>query len=344
MLKIDIFRDRDNWRAALADFDRHDYVHTYDFHIISEEMNEGAPILFVGKDDSGRSVICWPALRREIPGSDSSDLTSVYGYGGPLINLNLWRPEYIERLFSAMKDIGVIALFSRMHPLFKNEIELLGPFLEKVSDVPLIDTAIQDKSIESYRKDHRRGIKKLTALGFEAVIDEECRHLDDFIRIYHQSMRDLHAREYFHFNERFFYDLISATDFKTVLSFVRLDDVNVCATLNIVTGNIMHAHLSGDVKQYRKLAPCKLDYAATHDWAIKRGLSHVLLGPGRSEPNDTLLEFKQGFARTTLPLYVFKHVLDRDVYVDLCLRQGIDPSASGYFPAYRDQTGTAASA
>lgn len=343
MLKIHIFRDPNNWRTALADFERHDYVHTYDFHAISEEMNEGAPVLFVGKDDRGRTVICWPALLREIPGTELFDLTSVYGYGGPLINRPLWKTEYIESLFTTMSDLKIIAVFSRMHPLFKDEIDLLEPFLEKVSDVPVIDTAIQNKSIDSYRKDHKRGIKKLTSLGFESVIDEKCGDLDEFIKIYHQSMRDLHAREYFYFNRRFFEALVSATDFRTVLSFVKLDGVNVCATLNIITGRMMHAHLSGDLRQYRKLAPCKLDYAATHDWALKSGLDQVLLGPGRSEPNDTLLDFKQGFAKTTLPLYVFKHVLDRGAYIDLSLRQGIDPTSSRYFPAYRDQQITAGS-
>jgi len=65
-----------------------DFVHTYDFHRLSQLNGEGEPVLFVAKSRHGTVQACWPLLRRNIPNTGLFDLTSVYGYAGPVFSKN----------------------------------------------------------------------------------------------------------------------------------------------------------------------------------------------------------------------------------------------------------------
>lgn len=332
---VQCYHDRSNWTLALNHFSRYDYVHTYDFHVLSSELGEGEPTLYVVRDRANRVVICWPGLRRIIPKTDLFDLTSVYGYGGPLIRRESWSPLALDVLFDAMGHDRIVSLFSRMHPLFNENIPELLPYLKKISDVPIIDVDLQPKPIESYSRDHRSAIRRLVRCGAYSVVDSDFNQLDEFIGLYHQTMRFIDARSYFYFDRDFFDGLVAATDFKTILNFIKLDDVTICGSLMIQTGDILHGYLVGSDAQYRHLAPSKMLYQSAHEWAIENGLKAVVLGPGRSQENDSLLRFKQGFGRTTLPLHVFRKIINLPTYEDLCLTRGVSSSEAEFFPAYR---------
>lgn len=335
MTDVRVYRDQASWQAVLHALGRHDYVHTFDFHRISERNGEGSPILFVVEDKVGRPIACWPALMRPVPGSDWFDLTSVYGYGGPLMRDDDWVAGCLNPVFDTMRELKIVTLFSRMHPLFNKDAQELEPFITKVSDVPIIDTGLQNKTLETYSKDHRRSIRRLHKDGFVFSVDPGCAGLESFVDLYEKSMIRLEARQYLRFSRRYFDDLLGATDFKVMLSFVRHGGVDVCAALNLITGNIMHGYLIGDLEAYRRMAPCKLDYGSWHEWALENGIQSFLLGPGRSQGDDTLLRFKQGFARLTLPLHIFRKVINPVAYQQICAERGVDPEATSYFPAYR---------
>lgn len=335
MIKVRIYEDRENWDSVLRDLGRYDYVHTYDFHWASYRNGEGYPILFVLEDDSGRSIACWPALKREISGFDFFDLTSVYGYGGPLALNDRWNEGALTLLVDAMREAKVVSLFSRMHPLFNNNHSELTSSIIKVSNVPVIDTELQNRTLETYRKGHRSDIKKLRSRGFEFSIDEKCRGLDSFINLYEGSMSRLGARQYLRFGRRYFEDIVNASDYQAMLSFVKFDGIDVCATLNLITGDIIHGYLTGEREEYRPVAPGKLDYWGIHEWSLRNGIKSIVLGPGRSQENDTLLRFKEGFGRLTLPLHVFKKVINPSVYREICAQKDVCPDTTSYFPAYR---------
>lgn len=332
---VECCHDKGNWDIALDCFQRHDYVHTYDFHMLSSQLGEGDPVLFVVRNEADQVVMCWPGLRRAIPETDSYDLTSVYGYGGPLIRLDRLTAGALDALFDAMLCNRIISLFSRMHPFFNEDIEELAPYLTKVSDVPIIDIDRQPETLPSYSRDHRSSIKRLMRRGAEVIIDWDLEYLDEFVELYHQTMRGIGARSYFLFEQNFFDELVKATDFKAILHFVKMDGINICGSLMLQTGDILHGYLAGVRPEYRHLAPSKMLYKSAHEWAIEHGLKAVILGPGRPQEGDSLLKFKQGFGRSTLPLYVFRRVLDPSAYEALCSLRGIVPSDTQHFPAYR---------
>ena len=60
----------------------YDFYHTWYYHSLDQT---GDPFLFIYEESN--NFIAFPLLDRKIEDSDLSDLTSVYGYTGPISNL-----------------------------------------------------------------------------------------------------------------------------------------------------------------------------------------------------------------------------------------------------------------
>jgi len=336
VLEVDLVTTRRDWVAVLEQMDAHDYCHSYDFHHISSQNGEGDPIMFAVRDSAGRYVFCWPALWRAIPETSWPDLTSVYGYGGPLAtNATLARAS-LERVLDSMRDLGAVSLFSRMHPIFIDQLpddpavrgELLG-------DVVVIDTRSQPDPITSYRSDHRRGIKRALKAGITTEIDAEGKRMDEFLALYREAMDFVGADDYYYFDKDYFSLLKEASDFQSVITFAQLGGKEIAAGLSLITNDIMHAYLGGSLPEYRKLAPMKVITAAEHEFAVSNGFGCIVLGGGLGLADDHLLKFKRGFSNNLKPFSVYKNILNKNIYEELCSSVGVSFNADGYFPAYR---------
>lgn len=333
-LALETLFAKEDWYRVLEFFPRYDFVHTFDFHHISKKNGEGLPVIFAVKDDSGNYLACWPALKREIPGTDFFDLTSVYGYAGPLLKNQECSGRCLNLIFSAMQDMGVVALFSRMHPILIDQIqeeELRGV---KLGDVIVID-AQRQSPLASYRSGHRYEIRKALANRLQIHVDQQCDGMGDFIEIYQQSMRDLDASDYYLFGPDYFNALKDATDFKAFLIFAELDGRKVAASMFLVTGRLMQYYLSGTVDAYKKLSPSKAIIAKAHEIAIAMGVEKIILGGGVGSKEDQLFKFKNGFSELRMPFYIFKKIINFQAYTQLCESKGIDYQVTDYFPAYR---------
>lgn len=336
MLEVDVIVDRAGWGEVLRQMPAYDYCHSYDFHWISSRNGEGRPALFALRDGAGEYVFCWPALQRPIAGTPWSDITSVYGYGGPLLTGRIPAARCLPLVLDRMRNLGAISLFSRMHPLFIDQLpddpalrgELLG-------DIVVIDVQPDQDPLESYRKDHRRGIRRAIKAGVTTRVDTEGAGMDAFLDIYTEAMRALGAAEYYSFDRDYFQDLSRAEDFRVVITFAELEGRTIAAGLSLITKHIMQSFLGGSLSQYRDLAPMKLITEAEHRYAQGVGVRSLILGGGLGLADDDLLKFKEGFSNHLLPFYVYKKVLQPDAYAQLCARIGVAPSDTSYFPAYR---------
>jgi hypothetical protein len=333
-LEIETLFTKDDWNRVLECFDEYDFVHTFDFHHVSQENGEGLPIIFAVRDGNGSYVACWPALRREIPGTSLFDLTSVYGYAGPLLTGQEGSEQCLNLIFDAMRKMGIVTLFSRMHPLFVEQIDKLELRGERLGDVIVIDVQHQ-KPLVSYRAGHRYEIRKALASGVKIHVDHQCESISQFINIYQQTMLDLNASTYYSFNEDYFEKLKGATEFKPFILFAELDSKKIAASMFIVTGRLMQYYLSGTVGEHRRLSPSKAIIASAHEIAKSMGIEKIILGGGVGSREDQLFQFKNGFSDRRMPFYVFKKIIIDSTYTALCEERGSDPTVTGYFPAYR---------
>ena len=83
MKKIITINDKKEWCLYVKRALNYDFYHTWYYHSLD---TSGFPILFVYHEDE--NFIAFPLLKRSIPESDLFDFTSVYGYTGPISNIN----------------------------------------------------------------------------------------------------------------------------------------------------------------------------------------------------------------------------------------------------------------
>lgn len=337
-LQIEVLRTKGPWNSVLNQFRSFDFVHTFDFHEISQNNGEGAPVIFVVRNEQGRCLACWPALQRDIPETDRFDLTSVYGYGGPLVSQEASADEIkvaFDFIFESMKNAGAVSLFSRMHPIFIRDLpagDLRGVDL---GGVVVMDIVATKDLLAGYRPGHRYDIRRALKNGVEIEVDLFCQGLDDFLSIYQQAMRDLDAPGYYLFNDKYFLGMKNASDYRAFILFGKYNGKRIAAAMFVVTKNVMQYYLSGSLSEFRKLAASKAIIARAHEMALAFGVEHIVLGGGVGSKADPLFDFKKGFSRRVERFHIFKRVIDPIAYLDICKAKGFDASQDGFFPAYR---------
>ncbi|WP_315919354.1 peptidoglycan bridge formation glycyltransferase FemA/FemB family protein [Mesorhizobium sp. SP-1A] len=326
--------DAASWREAIAEIGRYDYAHTYDFHQLSSSRGEGEPIAFAARDENKGTIAFWPTLKRSIDGSGAFDLTSVYGYAGPTVRSGAEGTSPIEAIFCAMSDFGAVSVFSRMHPLFTDQLGMAVRG-DEIGSIVFIEITAQKDVLQSYRGSHRREIVNATAKGLTITCGTDEKSLEDFLSIYTDTMKEVEAKEYYYFDKEYLSSILNSKDFKTIILTANFEGKPVAASMFIITGSTMQYYLSGTVAAFRKLAPSKAIIAEAHRIAVELGLKKLVLGGGVGSAKDALYAFKKGFSQATLPFHVTRRILDQRKYIDLCVKRRIVPDQVQFFPAYR---------
>lgn len=350
----------------------HDVYHTAGFHRWSEEAGEGTAYLpVVGDDVRG---MAWPYLLRAVgdvaglAGSAATDVTSVYGYPGPVA----WGVEPGDEFLSvarsaigeAWRSQGVVAAFTRFHPILGNvallgDGHLAGSALGGVlasGDTVSIDATIDDAAaLAGYNTNHRRDIRAARAAGLATHHDDDWVHLGDWARLYRATMVRAGAAESYFIGPAAIERLRERLGEGLHLFVVQHDGRIVAAGLFLEYQGIVQTHLIGTDEAALSLSPYKVLLDDVRGWAHRRGDRMLHLGGGRGGQDDSLMRFKAGFSKRRHPFHTGRWVLDPEAYAALEMAHrsaraagaataagergelggGATPWESGFFPAYR---------
>jgi hypothetical protein len=305
-------------------------------------------------DDDNISVFS-PHLIRSISkigifnGMDYFDLTTPYGYSGPLIITKNGKEEEIrESLLKFRKDYFTYAQerkyvseFIRFHPIFETWRHFHQIFeIQYLNDTVVIDLT---KSVEELKsqlsKNTRRYLKKsYKEFNLIKIVQHPSEEeFNFFLSLYEDTMKHQHASDKYFFDNGFIKD-----HFKLLNSLFIY-----CQNNNGETGSIglffkgekiLHYHLGATNYQFSS-SPLRAVIWEAVLWAKKNGCTHLHLGGGLSQ-NDSLFAFKRGFSETTHPFYIGKIIFDDTVYKKLVQ---LNPDAmrnEHFFPLYRVGTNT----
>ena len=169
--------------------------------------------------ERGRLTIAFPLLLRELeevtPGfpGEWRDVTSVYGYAGPLASPpplpEETRARWISFVDAFFRDQHVVSAFSRLHPLLE-QTSLLQGFGEVVPvgwTLSLDLRQSEEEQWNGFRRNHRQDIKRLIALGVtceQAGVEQ----LDEFIEMYYDTMDRVGASPLYYFSKHYFTRLL----------------------------------------------------------------------------------------------------------------------------------------
>jgi Acetyltransferase (GNAT) domain len=349
-------RDAAEWMRTLDRCASYDFYHLPQYHALAEEADGIGAYLFCGSE--AEHVIALPLVLRSLESetgfemSQWTDATSVYGYVGP-VSSDTNIPETVIADFQAalrewLEELHVVSVFSRLHP-FAPQRRLLAGLgeCEAIGHTVSIDLSVPPQIQRSrFRRSHREAANRLRRLGVTCEHDPDGAYQDDFVRIYYQNMRRVGAGASYYFPPEYFEKLRRALGSRLHCFACRHLGEVLCGGLFVTCQGNVQYHLGATRDDALKVAPMKLLLDEVRLWATARGERRFHLGGGAtSDPEDSLLYFKKGFAGDIHEFCVWRWILQPEIYEQFCNekrrrneRQAVRSVSDRYFPAYRCPT------
>lgn len=328
----------------------HDVYHTREYNMtaslgVSESLNNsesdlagsGAPrsLLFSYRRE-GMAFLFPYVLRtlEDVLGCEGRcyfDVTSVYGYGGPLASANA-SPEFLKaawrELMANWRASGVISAFTRFHPLLQNV-----RFVEALAEEPTLfegqkailcgDTVSVDLSqpdaeqFQRYQKNLRNELRKAYSLGFEvSQVDFES-SAACFVDLYTQTMKRRNASGEYLIDRDWLLRFGRSLKDHCCLLAAHLQGEVTAMLLVMEYGGFVHAHLTGIDDRFTSYSPLKPLLDGTRMWASARANRILHLGGGIGARHDSLFQFKRHFSPDTNPFHIGCWILNRKLYGEL---------------------------
>lgn len=282
--------------------------------------DEKAMALIVNDEDK---VMLFPFLSRtfSFQGKTYKDFETAYGYGGPIFNTSdeTFISEANRLMAESFRQRGYVCGFLRFHPLLNNAPQFrIGRVINDRNTVAMnLSLTEEDIWMKEIHTKNRNVIKKGEKNGLTFYADYDFRYMDDFIRLYDQTMDKLNADDFYYFDKTYYERFV-----KTIpcfLGVVKLDDKVISAALFMYEGEYAHYHLSGSDKDYLSYLPNNfmLFHAALE--LKRRGCKLFHLGGGTSsDEEDSLLSFKRKFSKSLYQFSIGKVIFNDSVYAVIC--------------------------
>lgn len=316
-----VIRDRENWNSVIERCQCSDFYHTYDYHMLSKGPDDH-PILITYDYDN--CLIAIPLLIRKIEGTDYNDVTSVYGYCGPITNSavsnDFDNTNFKEKFKQLLHDNKIISVFSRLHPFITNQNVVLEGIGDIVSHGHVVNIDIT-QSLEEQRHQYNRRLKSYinkakTIYHIEKGDTEE--YVNAFIDIYYENMRRVGAKPHYFFKKEYFFDLLKSEEINAeLLIAIETETGNIAGGAIFTNSNgIVQYHLSGAKEEYLKINPIKYLIDYVREQITEEGnQTYFNLGGGLGGSNcDSLFRFKSGFSKDHKSFSLWKYIVDQDVY------------------------------
>ncbi|MGW9686000.1 GNAT family N-acetyltransferase [Flagellimonas sp. 2504JD1-5] len=328
------------WNGWLKQMDSFDFYHSYDYHkIISEKENVGTPILLTYEDEQNVKIGI-PFVKRRID-DFYFDLTSVHGYLGPVstglssdFENSLFKKEFVEWL----QQENIVSVFSKLNPFIKGQHEIVDSLgsLKKVGEIIYFDQTEDDTIQKSkYNRNTRQKIRQLRNTCTIEIASEEDQ-ICEFMRLYHQSMDKLNAKQIFYFDQTYFRTLLKSSLIDSKILLARDSETNdiMGGVFYARTGAIAHVELACTGEDHLKKSPVRILFDECRLMNKNDGLKYLNLGGGSGGRDGSLMRFKSSFTDHYKDLNIWSYVAIPDIYDEL-LSDRQKKSDTNFFPKYR---------
>lgn len=333
--------DTNSWNARLAGMP-HDVYHTLGYHALAEQMGEGIARLFAYRED-GR-CFAFPFLLRPIPGDDSRfDITSVYGYPGPVASPGA-PPGFLLRASTALRqswvDARIVCAFTRFNPLLGNDRLMpewdAGSFVVQPGHSVSMDLRLTREEHQAhYPKTARQEIGSARRRGLITTEDPDWSHAGAFVDLYNGAMRARSAPPSYLLPPNWVQSIRHHLNGRIHLFCTRLEAHIVAAICVLEHHGVFHAHLTGADPAFAAASPLKLLLDDVGQWCRDRGASTFHLGGGVGGKQDSLFEFKRRLSSRQHRFAFGGWIVDQH-HFDALNGNAAPPLGQGFFPPYRD--------
>ena len=346
-------KDKETWNRILNKLNINDIFFYYEYFEIYK-TNYNVDLEAVYWEDEN-VIIFFPHLVRNIKNiplfkelkEDYYDLTTPYGYGGPVVKIKVDKENKIKESIKKFKleyykyalSRNYVCEFIRFHPILENHKYFCEIFnVEYINDIVYIDlTQSLDEIWKNMNNLTKRSIKKSQKFCpiVQIVTSPEDIHIKDFLNLYYKTMDRHGAEKKYYFGKQFILDHLR----KLGGIFILVKDIkNITASIALFVGSKenLYYHLGAtnyEIAKKYKISPLRLVLWVAIKYAKEKNFRHLILGGGRIS-NDSLFKFKLGFSKKTKPFYIGEIVFNKKVYETLSNLAKINKEEK-FFPAYR---------
>lgn len=311
-----------------------------------EEIENGITEVFECTTSAGS--IKHMFIKREIPylinGETYFDLTTPYGYGGPLIiEYQNGRKEELINTFKQKFEKycienNIVSEFVRFHPIIQNAKDFKEIYkVEHIRNTVGTNLEEYDDPFQSeFSRSCRKNVRKALRNGISYKVSEKPTDVSEFKKFYYSTMDRNKADDYYYFDDSYFENCVKLFKDNLLLVEAIYEEQTVAMGLYFIYNGIIHIHLSGTLSEFLYLSPAYILRYAVTEWGKENGYNLIHHGGGRTnKQDDGLYLFKKQFGKNTeFKFHIGKKIWNKDIYRELCLKFGIDDSES-FFPAYR---------
>lgn len=330
-------KDKIRWNTIIKSFEHWDIYYLCEYVISMEIHGDGNGVLIYYENKNCR--LCYVMMQKDIsnlkefsnllkPGQ-YYDLTTPYGYGGPLLEGNFTKEVskvFFHELESYCLKEHIITQFFRFHPILNNQTV----FVQKVCTVTkkrtvYIDLTSPEQIFANMDTKNRNMVRKAKKNNVTILCDQG-EHLEEFISIYKETMENNNAEPYYFFEKEYFEYLLQNMKDNIKFFYAVYDQSIISAAIFFYNDQYMHYHLSGLRSEYRKLASTNLLLYEAALWGYSKGIKKLHLGGGM-KADDSLFGFKKQFNKKGyLNFAIGKEIFDETAYQELInLRKEQDP-------------------
>jgi len=315
---------------------RYDFYHLAEYHQL--EHSGQAMLLYYS---SKKTSMALPVILRPINETEYNDITSVYGYAGPLSDcVNPDEQEvknFQKELLHFFDTHRIISVFARLHPLFDNQRLLLsglGKTVDTNQTVGIDLSVPPQEQKRQYAGSLKNQINRLKRKDVLVKKEQTREAIDLFVEIYRENMKRVHASEMYFFPNDYFYRFIKGLPSSLFLAYY--ENKAICGSLFTTCNGIVQPHLSATLNDYLRWSPLKLVWDCIRIDAIENKENWMHLGGGVSGADDSLFQFKTQFSDLRFIFKTWRYIHNESVYTQLVFKKFHEhiPSST-FFPLYR---------
>lgn len=306
---------------------------------IYEKNGDGIREVFEYEDENG--LIRNMFLKRRIPNQNELlwDITTPYGYGGPVIEWTNNQAQLVKLYDAAFtkycRENGIVSEFVRFHPMQRNALDFND--IMEVSfnrQTICLDTSSPEVVWDNLSSSCRRNVKIAKKKGIIIEKDTTGCTIEHFIDLYEDTMNRKDALDYYYFNQQYFTNIINLLKGQFVIFNAVLDEQIIGSSMVLFGDQYAHLHLSGSSREYQKYYVNNLLHYEAALWANEQGLIGFHLGGGYQDGDDSLFNFKKSFNQNSdCAFYIGKKIHMKDIYEQLS--QCKTANGNNFFPLYR---------
>lgn len=342
-LEVYTIEKSEEWDNIVMTFDEYDvywlsgYAKGFSIH------GDGEPLLFYYNDGNTRGINV--VMKRDISQDKHFseaiergklfDFSSVYGYGGWLIEGNETERLFAEYEKWCIKN-RIVCEFVRFHPLIGNQFYSSEIYeIVPLGNTIAINLSSPELIWENFTSKNRNMIRKAKKNDVKIYNGRFPEIYDIFQKIYNATMEKDCADKYYYFKKDFYESILLDLSHNAQVFYAEYKGKIIATSIMVYANGRMNYHLSGSIKEYGWLAPTNLLLYEAALWGCMNGYKTLYLGGGVGSEEDSLYRFKKSFYRKEdlYRFYIGKKVFLQKEYDALTSIRKND--VNNFFPLYR---------